>query len=152
MSRLSLAQRLEKYSTPVPECGCTVWLGAVKSPDAPYGYVGVGRRMRLAHRVAWELEKGPIPEGMFVLHSCDNPSCINTNHLFLGTHDDNMADMVLKNRSGTGEKNSNAKLSQADVDAIRASTLRPFELAKKYNVSDSNIVLILSNQSWRKLP
>jgi hypothetical protein len=79
---------------------CPVWLGyrrAVARHQLGYGLVGRGGRLFAAHRVAWELTRGPIPEGMCVLHYCDNPPCCA--HLFLGTRPDNVADMIAKRRA-----------------------------------------------------
>ena len=81
------------------ENGCWEWSGS-RNP-AGYGTIGVHRSSRLAHRVAWEETNGPIPDGLFVLHSCDNPCCINPAHLWIGNHDDNMKDMIKKGRSGS---------------------------------------------------
>ncbi len=74
---------------------CWGWSGTT---NKGYGRINVGGNMVLAHRVAWELTSGLIPPGMCVLHSCDNPPCVNPNHLFLGTHADNMRDMRAKGR------------------------------------------------------
>ena len=76
---------------PEPNTGCWLWLGFI-SPDG-YG-------TRLAHRRAWELARGPIPDGMLVCHRCDVRHCVNPDHLFLGTHLDNMRDMIRKGRGG----------------------------------------------------
>jgi hypothetical protein len=79
-----------------PVFGCWVWSGATNRKG--YGvYIFRGKYVG-AHRVAWTLFRGPIPDGLFVLHRCDNPPCLNPDHLFLGTHNDNMIDMVLKGR------------------------------------------------------
>jgi hypothetical protein len=81
--------------------GCILW---TKGMDAlGYGRLWVNGQCLLAHRWAWMQENGPIPEGMCVCHHCDNPSCINPGHLFLGTHQDNMSDMAAKGRSEHGE-------------------------------------------------
>lgn len=77
--------------------GCWVFTGHRNSRDG-YGRIGVGARVWLAHRMAWTLEHGPIPDGLFVLHHCDNPPCVRPDHLFLGNDSDNRWDMVMKGR------------------------------------------------------
>ena len=75
---------------------CWPWTGAVDSDG--YGRIGLGGTARLVHRVVYELEVGPIPDGMEVRHTCDNPPCCNPAHLLPGTHAENMADMVERGR------------------------------------------------------
>jgi len=90
--------------------GCLEWQGARLASG--YGLIGRGRRdegMAYVHRLAWELAHGPIPDGMFVCHHCDNPPCCNVEHLFLGTHADNMADMVTKGRACGGGRHMTAR-------------------------------------------
>jgi len=87
--------------------GCLEWTG---STVRDYGRIGVNGRLMLTHRLAWELANGPIPDGLFVCHHCDNPPCAQTDptegypegHLFLGTEADNAADMVAKGRHDNG--------------------------------------------------
>ena len=76
---------------------CILWIGA---KSGLYGQISVGGKLKRAHRVAWEKENGSIPEGLYVLHHCDNPPCVNVDHLFLGTQADNMRDMSEKGRNG----------------------------------------------------
>lgn len=98
----SLAERHAFYVQMADGDACYVWTGT-KNPKG-YGVLGVGsrtdgtRRVVLAHRLAWELVKGPIQPGLDALHSCDNPPCVRFSHLFLGTQADNMADMANKGR------------------------------------------------------
>lgn len=80
---------------------CWVWTGqTIGKPGFAYGIVTRQQQRTLAHRMAYELTHGPIPEGLFVCHHCDNPPCIRPDHLFLGTHADNMRDMAAKGRAG----------------------------------------------------
>jgi HNH endonuclease len=91
----SLAERLRSRIVVDPETGCHNWTGTV-------GRAGYGRVQVSAHRLAYELAHGPIPDGLLVLHKCDNPVCCNPDHLFLGTSADNMADKVRKGRHRNG--------------------------------------------------
>lgn len=130
--------------------------------------------MWLAHRVAWELERGPIPPGMCVLHRCDNPPCCNPEHLWLGTNADNMADRDAKGRGARGdrngvrlhpeihiasrprgERNGSAKLTGSQVGEIRAWVGRGFTraaVAKEYGVSRTTVSQIVSGLLWRAVP
>lgn len=96
-----MAARLEPNfwdnATPVPFAGCFLWLRGKNNMG--YGQLFVKGKMVLAHRRAWELENGPIPEGTCVLHSCDTPLCVNPRHLFLGTMKDNQQDSASKGRA-----------------------------------------------------
>ncbi len=85
-------------SLPEPTTGCRLWLECVG--HGGYGIVRAGRAKFRAHRVAWELQRGPIPEGLCVCHRCDTPACVNVEHLFLGTHADNARDRNAKGRCG----------------------------------------------------
>ena len=101
-----------------------------------------------AHRVAWEEVNGPIPQGMLVCHKCDNPSCVNPNHLFIGTHKDNHQDKVNKGRSSKGTKNGRNKLTEAEARYIKTSNKSCLDLARKFAVSDTAIRYIKTNRNW----
>ena len=84
--------------------GC--WLWTAYRDSKGYGFAVPGRgQKQLAHRVSWVLHFGQIPDGLLVLHKCDNPPCVRPDHLFLGTHADNAADMVAKDRQASGDRN-----------------------------------------------
>lgn len=95
-----LAERLEERAVPEPNSGCLLWLGAVN--DSGYGHMSFGAKVVGVHRLAWISAIGPIPAGAHVLHSCDQPSCLNVRHLFLGDHAANMRDMASKKRGKGG--------------------------------------------------
>lgn len=95
----SVVERFWKKVAPGSVDVCWVWLGSRNRGG--YGQIrGDNGDVERAHRVAWRLSSAVIPAGLHVLHRCDNPGCVNPNHLFLGTNDDNIADMVTKNRGG----------------------------------------------------
>jgi len=131
---------------PVTESGCLIWLGYV-GPSG-YGYIGVNGKLQRTHRVAWELSKGPIPEGAHVLHRCDVPCCINPAHLFLGDHAANMADMNRKGRAAVGEVHGNAKLTADAVREILTDVRGPSEVARDYGISPSTVCDLRARRSW----
>lgn len=134
----------------IDDSGCWVWT-AVKEREG-YGKIKSDGKMRQAHRVSYELHRGEIPGGMFVCHHCDNRSCVNPEHLFLGSHVDNMEDMKSKARQQIGTKNCQAKLTEADILAIRAARGAPQpELARAYGVSQSHISDIQTGRKWAHL-
>lgn len=134
------------------ETACQEWPKARN----PKGYGRLLRRGRgyLAHRYAWEQAHGPIPEGLCVLHRCDNPPCVNLDHLFLGTIADNTADMVAKGRdrfSQPGSNNPRSKLSEDDVRAIRSALgegCRQREVAERFNISRGQVAKIAVGLAW----
>lgn len=135
--------------------GCWEWT-ACKNRDG-YGRFGFGGGNAHAHRVAYQLYVGVIPDGLFVLHRCDNCGCVRPDHLFLGTNDDNMQDCKNKGRrvgTQTGEKNGNAKLTEEQVKTIRARSengARNPELAIVFGVSCQAISHIICHRSWAKI-
>jgi len=134
--------------------GCWEWQAARYTNG--YGCIDIRRPYRLrttAHRVAWALTYGPIPAGLFVLHRCDHPTCVRPDHLFLGTHTDNMRDMVAKGRARprSGESNGLARLTEVAVRAIRANPdgLSARALARQFGMHASTIQQVQHRETWR---
>jgi hypothetical protein len=131
---------------------CWPWQGAKDRQG--YGFIkrkdGVQYR---AHRLSYEMYQGPIPPGGLVCHHCDNPSCVNPNHLFVGTPVDNARDMVRKNRHCRlcGEKNPMAKLTDAQVIQIRRDKRSHINIAKDFAISVYQIKSIRSGRCWKHL-
>lgn len=105
------------------------------------------------HRISYEMHKGSIPDGMCVLHKCDNRCCVNPDHLVLGTHQDNLDDMFCKNRHIKGEKSCKSKLTEAQVIEIRnlSKDNTKNQLANMFNVSPHTIYSVVSRRSWKHL-
>lgn len=138
--------------------GCWEWT-AGKTKDG-YGIFKVHtKNLMRSHRYAWELECGPIPKGLCVLHKCDNRKCVNPNHLFLGTNEDNVKDREQKGRGvmpdQNGENNSMAKLTEEEIKNIRFryenENITQKELGKIYNIDQSAVSIIINKKVWKKV-
>jgi hypothetical protein len=121
---------------------CWEYTGSIGSNG--YGLFSHAGRTYRAHRLAWMLTHGPIPEGLYVCHTCDNRPCVNPAHLFLGTHTDNVRDMVAKGRNvcPAGERNGFAKFTDAQVAAIRADHRSNRPIAREYGCSHQYISVL----------
>lgn len=131
--------------------GCWLWKGATNGGG--YGTYGMAN----AHRIAYIHFVEPIPEGMHVLHRCDNPPCVNPDHLFLGTRKDNMQDAKSKNRMVMppryeGSQHPESKLQERDVIAMRseyAEGMAKRALARKYGINKKTVKGIVEYTAWR---
>lgn len=132
--------------------GCVVWTRSCNADG--YGKVWHEGKSWLVHRRAWSMHMGPIPHGMKVLHTCDNPPCCNVDHLFLGTNQDNADDMMRKNRARPvrGEAHSRAKVTESQVLEIRvayaAGGTTHRKLAARYGICASQVTRIINREFW----
>ena len=131
---------------------CVLW-NKSRNQDG-YGHQRFNGQVCGAHRVAWQKANGPIPKGMLVLHKCDNPPCVNVDHLFLGTHADNKHDCMSKGRhklpDNSGEKHGMSKLSNSDVRLIKTlkGCFLQREIGAMFGVDQSHISDI--HNGWRR--
>ena len=142
----------KKYE--ISESGCWIWTAGTRPNGKgvlyPRHWTDDGKSIG-AHRFSFELSRGAIPKGMYVCHKCDTPLCVNPDHLFIGTHHDNMRDMVTKRRSFTGrgkDKKGRAKLTNQQADQIRKMEISHSKLAAMFGVSQTTISRIKRGESY----
>src|SRR5882672_8186088 len=145
-----LSSVLEAKITPSKlETPCWEWQGS-RDKDG-YGISTPGR----AHRKSYEKFIGPIPEKLCVLHRCDNPPCINPDHLFVGTHKDNKTDCMTKGRHAYGEQIGNSKLTENQVTEIRylfeVENLTTVEIARQFGINNTTVGRIAKSRVWQHL-
>lgn len=147
---LTLEERLNRTEID-EETGCVLYKGYRN--ERGYGVVWYDYKPILAHRLSYTLHVGEIPDGVFVLHSCGTSSCINPDHLRLGTHQENMDDRDLHGRTARGERNGGGgKLTEDDVSNIKAalqSGQSGVSLGRQYGVSKQMIYHIKHEKLWR---
>lgn len=126
--------------------GCWDWIGSIRGNNN-YGQFN----NKQAHRISFEIFMGNIPDGFEVCHKCDNTICVNPDHLFLGTHNDNMQDMIKKKRGifPKGEKQGLSKLTEIDIINIRNSNMTQKELSEFYDVCRKTINDIKKRRTWK---
>lgn len=153
--RAPLAHRLAEMTQPEPNTGCWLFTGSWDSDG--YGRIRVLRprtKMMFAHRAAWLCHHGEVPAGMLVCHRCDVRACVNPDHLFLGTNDENMRDMAVKGRAASGRRVHGAKLTDEAVAEIRMLRARggnawsSREQAKRFGVTQTTINRIAAGFYW----
>ena len=135
------------FSRSQQEGECLVWTGARNS--AGYGQIHWEGRTVYVHRLVYETQFGPIPDGLYVCHRCDNPPCFAPDHLFLGTNADNQRDASAKGRKPRGEAHGGHRLTDVQVEAIRSSRDNQRETAERLGVSQSLVSRIRAGKRRR---
>ena len=159
-NKSNVYQRLISHMKINKTTGCWEWQGSKRNG---YGRMIIGsrtdgtRKTVSTHRLSYELHYGEIPQGMEICHKCDNPCCINPDHLFAGTRQDNVDDRERKGRNNPpkGEKHPKAKLTELDVLTIKEKRLQGVsfgKLAKEYGVCKKTIQDAVSGKTWSYLP
>lgn len=142
--RQHLRERFERHVR--VSGGCYEWTGTKTTRGYAQFRFGPKHQQSLAHRVAWTIYMGDIPNGLCVCHECDNPLCVRVGHLFLGTHTENMTDCARKLRTGK------AKLSLQDAQSIIARSRRGesgVSLSKEFSICRSQVSLLKNGKAWR---
>jgi hypothetical protein len=154
---MNFMKYVETNSVRIPFSGCSIWLGA--QTNGGYGRSAVANRIHnttIVHKAVFQEIHGQVPSGMYVCHHCDTPSCVNVDHLFIGTPKANAQDRKQKNRSASkrGELNGNSILTSADVFQIikLIGEKNPLvSIANKYGVSHATICAIKNKRAWRSI-
>lgn len=157
---LSEIDRLDKWTSRLPN-GCWRWMGSIKSrknrPQSEWHgqWRNEAGEIELTHRASWRLRVGEIPRDALVLHRCDNPRCVNPEHLFIGTQADNVADMWDKGRARQGKPEGSShgmsKLTEELVREIRASKENGPAIARRLSISTSQVYDIRNRRSWKHI-
>lgn len=138
------------------EGGCWVWTGTVNRGRGGYGEIRLSKdSRRQAHRLSYEVFLGQIPDGMQVCHRCDNPPCVNPEHLFLGTQKENLADSISKDRFQRGARHYKTKLTADDVREIRRlrdGGMMHADIAERYGLSEEGAAGIARRKRWAHVP
>lgn len=145
---ITTEERFMNKVSPEPNSGCWLWTAQVDKDG--YGVFRTVPTSTQAHRMSYKIFVGDIPDGMFVLHRCDMPGCVNPDHLWVGTHKDNMKDMKDKGRRWVtyGERNKMAKLTDHDVFAIIKDNRTGRDIAHSHQVSETTISRIINGGTW----
>lgn len=153
----ALTERFWSYVDKKSNNDCWMWKGYVQKDGKGYGVFQVCKRPRKVHRISYVIYKGPIPEGMEVMHQCpngDNKLCVNPNHLELGTKEEHIIDRVKKGQSPKGARNVKAKLTEEQVLDIRYLREKGVQLkciCKLYKMSQPQITSIIRRNTWKHI-
>ena len=151
----SLRRRMGEYVKVGSPDECWEWIAKARNAKG-YGHISAGRAFKFkAHRVAWALANGPIPDSGHVLHRCDNPSCCNPNHLFLGSKKENTHDMMAKGRmkkppTHWGEAHHMAKFDLATAIKISKDPRTARVIAEEYGVCTQTVYRLKRGETWRE--
>jgi hypothetical protein len=143
---MTLQERIDHFSVK-RDNGCIDWIGYADKER--YGRMRVSSKLLRVIRVVYTMHNGEIPEGLVVRHVCDNPACINIEHLEIGTNKDNIDDRTKRGRGVRGEKSHEALLTEAAVLGIRSSTESRKILAARYGVHTDTIGDVIRRKSWK---
>lgn len=139
--------KVDKTSNPN---GCWEW--TAYSTQAGYGqFANWYGKTAYAHRISYEIANNAITKKDIVCHSCDNPKCVNPNHLWLGTPQQNLKDRDIKGRQAKGIQQGLSKLTETQVLDIRTKSMRAIDYAKKYRVDITNIYQIQNRETWKHI-
>lgn len=147
-----------KFWNLVNRCGDSCWSWMMSKTKRGYGVFYFNGRRTTAHRFAYASSRGPIPENMCVCHTCDNPGCVNPDHLYLGTHNDNMRDKAERKRVVSNplkaERHWNAKLKNQDVIEIRnlwKQGWKQKDIGNKFGITARYVCEIVGRRCWRSI-
>lgn len=149
---------LELQNSPEPFCdryevdevsGCWNWIRG--TDEDGYGKMSLNGKDIRAHRYSWEIKNGSIATDQLVCHSCDNPSCVNPSHLFLGDHSVNHADRGIKDRTANGERAGASRFTEKQISEMREKNLGFQAARQKYGISKTHYYRVLHGDSWRHL-
>jgi len=150
----TVTERFDRFTIPDPNSGCLLWLGS--NDRNGYGQMRVEGKLRFASHISLEIAGNPVPVGMNALHRCDNPACVNSEHLFIGTQRDNVDDMHKKERgnlSGLAIGRGHNRLSdrlRADAKSLFMNGLSGSQIARHLNISKTTACAL--TRGWRALP
>jgi hypothetical protein len=160
MAKTLSIEHFREKSFQDPNSGCWLWQGFVSRKSythrGGYGQITKDNKVFLAHRLVYQIvhkiADADMSSDIFVCHKCDTPSCVNPDHLFMGTAQDNMNDCLKKGRIARGQRNAKSKLTEADVILIRQDSRSNSELGKIFGVNEKTIRQARVGETWTHIP